>query len=98
MLLTSSDAKRTLMHLFLFTNSAQRTGFNMYAEYTYATAINFPCIRTLITHSFSKTKFYWVIYFKLAYQWIHKRTTQAEMRIYLTEQIVQSSQVGYKNI
>ena len=34
MLLTSSDTKRTLMHLFLFTNSAQkRTGFNMYAEY-----------------------------------------------------------------
>ena len=35
MLLTSSDTKRTLMHLFLFTNSAQREhGFNMYAEYT----------------------------------------------------------------
>ena len=35
MLLTSSDTKRTLMHLFLFTNSAQeKTGFNMYAEYT----------------------------------------------------------------
>ena len=35
MLLTSSDTKWTLMHLFLFTNSAQKeTGFNMYAEYT----------------------------------------------------------------
>ena len=35
MLLTSSDTKRKLMHLFLFTNSAQkRTGFNTYAEYT----------------------------------------------------------------
>ena len=35
MLLTSSDTRRTLMHLFLFTNSAhERTGFNMYAEYT----------------------------------------------------------------
>ena len=34
MLLFSSDTtRRTLMHLFLFTNSAQRTGFNMYAEY-----------------------------------------------------------------
>ena len=35
MLLTSSDTKRTLMHLFLFTNSAQRedSGFHMYAEY-----------------------------------------------------------------
>ena len=33
--LTSSNTKRTLMHLFLFTNSAQkRTGFNVYAEYT----------------------------------------------------------------
>ena len=31
MLLSSSDTKRTLMHLFLFT---ERTGFNMYAEYT----------------------------------------------------------------
>ena len=35
MLLTYSDTKRTLMHLFLFTNFAhERTGFNMYAEYT----------------------------------------------------------------
>ena len=34
MLLTSSDTKQTLMHLFLFTNSAQIPGFNMYAEYT----------------------------------------------------------------
>ena len=31
MLLTSSDTKRTLMHLFLFTNSAHR---EMDAEYT----------------------------------------------------------------
>ena len=31
MLLTSSDTKRTLMHLSLFTNSAQR---ELYAEYT----------------------------------------------------------------
>ena len=35
MLLTFSYTKRTMMHLFLFTNSAQREpGFNMYAEYT----------------------------------------------------------------
>ena len=44
MLLTFSDTKRTLMHLFLFTNSAQRElvsictqsirNCNMYAEYT----------------------------------------------------------------
>ena len=41
MLLTSSDTKRTLMHLFLFTNSPpKRTGFYMYT-------INFPCIAFL---------------------------------------------------
>ena len=36
MRLTSSDTKLTLMHLFLFTNyfPPERTGFNMYAEYT----------------------------------------------------------------
>ena len=35
MLLTSSDTKRTLMRLFLITNSAQgELVFNMYAEYT----------------------------------------------------------------
>ena len=35
MLLTSSDTKRTLMHLFLFKKlRPERTGFNMYAEYT----------------------------------------------------------------
>ena len=34
MLLTSSDTKRTMMHLFLFIR-------------LYATAINFPCIITL---------------------------------------------------
>ena len=33
MLLTSSDSKRTLMHLFLFTNSAQRELVSMDAEY-----------------------------------------------------------------
>ena len=30
-LLTSSDTKRAQVHLFLFT---ERTGFNMYVEYT----------------------------------------------------------------
>ena len=36
MILTSSDTKRTLMHLFLITNSAQRelVSIYMYAEYT----------------------------------------------------------------
>ena len=35
MLLSSSDTRETLMHLFLFTKfRPERTGFNMYAEYT----------------------------------------------------------------
>ena len=42
MLLTSSDTKRTLMHLFLFTNSSQRELVSIYT-----TAINFLCISTL---------------------------------------------------
>ena len=37
-LLFSSDTKQTMMHLFLFTNSARKV---------YATAINCPCIITL---------------------------------------------------
>ena len=46
MLLTSSDMKRTLMYLFLFTNSARENRFQ-YVRRVYATAINFPCIITL---------------------------------------------------
>ena len=34
MFLSSSDTKRTLGHLFLFKIPPERTGFNMYAEYT----------------------------------------------------------------
>ena len=45
MLLTSSDTKRTLMHLFLFTNSAQRELVSICTQST--TAINFPCIKPL---------------------------------------------------
>jgi len=47
MLLTSSDTKRTLMHLFLFTNSAQRELVS-YVRRVYATAIRFLgwlCVR-----------------------------------------------------
>ena len=41
---------RILLHLFLFTNSAQRElGFNMYAEYAQL-AINFPCIISMAIH------------------------------------------------
>ena len=50
MLLTSSDTKRTLMHLFLFTNSAHREV--KYVRRVHATAINFPCIITLICAMF----------------------------------------------
>ena len=51
MLLNSSDTKGTLMHLFLFTNWFQCV------RRVYATAINFPCIITLI-----KIKYYlWYI-------------------------------------
>jgi len=46
MLLTSSDTKRTLMHLFLFTNSAQRELVSICTQ-SCTTAINFPCITPL---------------------------------------------------
>ena len=44
MLSTSSDTKRTLIHLF----RPERTG---YVRRLYATAINFPCIITLVFRS-----------------------------------------------
>ena len=50
MLLTSSDTKRTLMHLFLFTKSAQRELVSIVCR-VYATAINFPCITPLIINN-----------------------------------------------
>jgi len=44
-LLTSSDTIRTLMHLFLFTNSAQRELVSICTQsIQYTTEINFPCI------------------------------------------------------
>ena len=46
-LLTSSDTKRTLMHLFFFTNSSHRENWFQYVRRVYTTAINFPCISTL---------------------------------------------------
>ena len=45
MLLNSSDTKRTLMHPFLFTNSAQRELVSICTQSVYATA-NFPYIIT----------------------------------------------------
>ena len=47
MLLTSSDTKRTLRHLLLFTNSAQLENWFQDERRVYATAISFPCISTL---------------------------------------------------
>ena len=46
MLLSSSDSKRTLMYLFLFSNSARENWFQ-YELRVYTTAINFPCSITL---------------------------------------------------
>jgi len=42
MLLSSSDTRRTLMHLFLYTISAQRELVSICTQ-----SINFPCISTL---------------------------------------------------
>ena len=46
MLLSSSDTRLKLMHLFLFTNTARRELFQ-YVRREYATANKFPCIITL---------------------------------------------------
>ena len=62
MLLTSSDAKRTLMHLFLFTNSAQRELASICTQSIYATAINFPCIITLRWLVLNIWWFWWLKY------------------------------------
>ena len=56
MLLTSSDTKRTLLHLLLFTNSAQRELVSICTQ-VYTTAICFPCL-TFLTYTifhFSRT-------------------------------------------
>ena len=45
-LLTSSDTKRTLMHLF--TKSAQRELVSICTQSIYTTAIKFPCITPLV--------------------------------------------------
>ena len=48
MLLTSSDTKRTLRHLFLSLRIPPRENWFQYVRRVYATAINFPCITFLI--------------------------------------------------
>ena len=57
MLFTSSDTKRTLRHLFLFTNSVQRE-LVQYLRRVYATAINFSLhtFLTLIKKTLSTNK------------------------------------------
>ena len=52
MLLSFLDTKRTLMLLFLFTNTTQREPWFQYVRRVYATAINFSCISTLYTPIF----------------------------------------------
>ena len=47
MLLSSSDTRRTLMHLFFFKISPRENWFQNVRR-VYATAINFPCISTLV--------------------------------------------------
>jgi len=43
MLLTSSDTKRTLMHLYSCLQIPTRENWFQYVRRVYATAINFPC-------------------------------------------------------
>ena len=58
MLLTSSNTKRKLMHLFLFTTKQipPRENWFQYVRRVYATAINFPCITFLSTIKFDLSK------------------------------------------
>ena len=46
MLLISSDTKRRLRHLFLFTNSKEN--WFQYVRRVFTTAINFPCITPVV--------------------------------------------------
>ena len=57
LLSTFSDTKRTLMHLFLFTNSVQRELFQ-YVRRVYTTEINFPCIKPLVIFKRRKKTIY----------------------------------------
>ena len=50
------NTKRTLMHLFLFTNSAQRELVSICAQ-VYATSINLSCIITLLLPLYKNTFF-----------------------------------------
>ena len=52
MLLTSSNTKLTLRHLFLFTNSAQKELVSICTQSTRLTAINIPCITFLMTSKY----------------------------------------------
>jgi len=53
MLFSFSDTKGIVMHLFLFTISPRENWFQ-YVRRVYATAINFPCIITLIETNYSE--------------------------------------------
>ena len=70
MLLASLDTKRTLMHLFMLTNSAQYslmhlfffTNFAQYVRRVYTTAIKFPCITTLGKALFTSQKMKYTVH------------------------------------
>ena len=71
MLVTSSDTKRTLMHLFLFTNSSQRELVSICVQ-SIRNAMNFPCIITLQTIILIK-KFKFKI---VAFSWLPNQNFQ----------------------
>ena len=67
MLLTSSDSKRTLRHLFLFTNSAQC--FNMYAEYT---QLQITFLHYILDISINKNFFFLDFFYKHQLSYIYR--------------------------
>ena len=82
MLLTSSDTKRTLMHLFLFTNSVQRELFQ-YVRRVYTTEINFYCITPLhlyLTNGLEKN-----VRGRVCKKYESKTASARKMRIYNTQ-------------
>ena len=65
MLLTSSDTKRTLMHLLLLEIPPRENWFQ-YVHRVYTTAIDFPCLTFLVTIRLFCWQEYW---FSYRYKW-----------------------------
>jgi len=63
MLLTFSDTKRKLMHLFLFTNSAQRELVSICTQSIHNCNYNLPCIITLAATSSWNQSFFLIVFF-----------------------------------